>query len=121
MQVLNTNDTPPPKHNNSMYYSEGTEQRYTLNLYFQLMFLLSANDKRPSSLMTSELNEENSDIESPVRLVINNNSNHQHENSGKNLSTTESKSLVNLANNEKKVSSACLKAEQFFRKPPNEK
>lgn len=51
--------------------------------------------------MTSELNEENSDIESPVRLVINNNSNHQND--SKNLSTTESRSLVNLANNEKKV------------------
>ncbi|KAI6177197.1 G-PROTEIN-RECEP-F1-2 domain-containing protein [Aphelenchoides bicaudatus] len=80
MQVLNTNDTPPAKHNNSLYYSEGTEQ--------------SANDKRPSSLMTSELNEEkeNSDMDSPVHLVINNNSNHQNDNSN-NLSAVESKSL----------------------------
>lgn len=59
-------------------------------------------------MLTNEQNDELSDMESPVRLIINNNNHQQNDNSSKQLSTVESKSLVNLAN-DKKVRSFCVK------------
>jgi hypothetical protein len=65
----------------------------------------SKNENRPSSLLTNERNttDDLSDMESPMRLIINNNT-HQNDKSIPNqLSTSESKSLINLANSEKKA------------------